>query len=774
MKSKSLNGKWTLYYAQSGEYQIDNYSEFEKYGIAHIEASVPGNVELDLSKAGVLPEDLFMGNSLIEDVRKIETWEWWYKTEFSSDDLDGNDVCLNFEAVDCYAEYYLNGEKIGESDNALIAHKFAVGGKLKENNTLIVHIRSTFLEEYKMDDPTVFTRSAYSDHMTQQVVSRRPPHSYSWDIMPRAISAGIWRGVTLENHDEYEIKEVSFVQKFFKEGFVQLCASVITNIPPKEYAYPKKVPILTMTAKCKDSYAERSDTMMFRSHGAFVIIDRPYYWWPKNYGEQDMYEITLTITDADDGHLLCSKTLYHGIRKLELLASPTVKDGDGRFAFKINDVEIYCQGTNWVPLSPYHSMDADRYEKALSLVEDCGCNIIRCWGGNVYEDTQFYDFCDRHGILVWQDFTMACNSYPQEEWFYEKMRKEATYIVKKLRNHPCIVLWSGDNENDQLLDATRINPNFNKITRVVLREVVELNDPTTPYIASSPYYSDKAYNDGIRDDYTLVSKLLPEVHVWGARDYYKAPYYTNQTASFISETGYHGCPSAESLKKFINPDKLYPNTDNDEWNFHSTHNMCEPFRIIMMNKQIIQLLGYLPDNLEDYVTISQFSQAEAKKFFVERMRMRRPHASGIIWWNMLDGWPQISDAVVDFYFDKKLAYYWIKQSQQPFVIMLDEIDAWGSKVIASNCTLENKKGTFKIYDADTNEILAEGDFELDKNCNKVISKVPLFFSEQKLLIIEWTLSDGTHGTNHYVAGCPKFDFETIKNKWIPKIKSIIN
>ena len=127
MKSKSLNGTWTLYYAESGKYEIENYAEFEKYGIAHIEATVPGNVELDLSKAGILPEDLFMGNSLIEDVRKIETWEWWYKTEFSKDDLDGNNVCLNFEAVDCYAEYYLNGEKVGESDNALIAHKIPVG-----------------------------------------------------------------------------------------------------------------------------------------------------------------------------------------------------------------------------------------------------------------------------------------------------------------------------------------------------------------------------------------------------------------------------------------------------------------------------------------------------------------------------------------------------------------------------------------------------------------------------------------------------------------------
>ena len=453
------------------------------------------------------------------------------------------------------------------------------------------------------------------------------------------------------------------------------------------------------------------------------------------------------------------------------MRADTTDDGDGRFAFKINDVEIYCQGTNWIPLSPYHSMDAERYERALSLVDDCGCNIIRCWGGNVYEDTYFYDYCDEHGILVWQDFTMACNFYPQEEWFYDKMREEAAYIVRKHRNHPCIVLWAGDNECDSGLDATGINPNFNKITRDVLREVVEVNDPTTPYLASSPFYSEKAFNK-IGRDYTKAYDVLPEVHVWGSRDYYKAPFYTKQTASFISESGYHGSASAESIKKFINPDKLYPNT-NDEWYFHSTQNMLGSHRIDMMNKQVVQLIGFLPDNLEDFVVISQFSQAEAKKYFVERMRLRRPHSSGIIWWNMIDGWPYVSDAVVDFYFDKKLAYYWLKQSQQPFVIMMDEINNWGSCVYASNCTLENKSGSYRIYDAETDETVAGGKFGVDANKNAEIGKVPVFYSEQKLFIIEWTLDDGTSGTNHYVAGYPKFDFEKIKNVWVPKIKETI-
>lgn len=767
MRKKDLNGIWTLYYAESGKYNIENYALFDMYDIPHIQATVPGNVELDLAKNKILPQDLFMGNSLIEEVRKIETWEWWYKTSFLADDLDGNEVYLNFEAVDCYADYYLNGEKIGESDNALIPHKFNVSGKLKENNTLIVHIRSTFIEEFKKNDPESFMMCPFTDHMINLVLTRKAPHSYSWDIMPRAISAGIWRGVTLENHDEYEISDIVFTPLFFKNDYFQLRAKVITNLPSSEFAYPKKAPILTMSAVCKDSKATRSDTMMFRSYGAVVEINKPYLWWPKNYGDQDMYDVTVSITDAETGKVLCEKTVKYGIRKLELI-NDEVPTNDGRFAFKINDTEIYCQGTNWVPLSAYHSMDAERYKTALDLVDECGCNIIRCWGGNVYEDTYFYDYCDEHGILVWQDFTMACNYYPQEEWFYDVIRKEAEYIVRKNRNHACIVLWSGDNECDQMISCgtVGIDPNYNKVTRVVLRDVVMANDPLTPYLPSSPYYSEKAFAE-MKKGKTIYESAT-EVHVWGSRDYYKAPFYVGQTASFISESGYHGSPSVESLKKFIHPDKLYPNI-NDEWSFHSTHNMCDPGRIHMMNKQIIQLIGYLPENLEDFVVISQFSQAEAKKFFVERMRLRRPHSSGIIWWNMLDGWPEVSDAVVDFYFDKKLAYYWIKQSQQPFVIMFREIDSWGSEVVASNCTLERKSGSYKIYDAETNEVCAEGRFDVGENENRNINKVQIFFSEQKLFIIEWTLDDGTKGYNHYLAGYPKFDFEKIKNVYIPKI-----
>ncbi len=771
MITQSLNGKWTLYYAETGEYTVDNYGDFDSVGIPHIDACVPGNVELDLSKAGILPEDLFMGNTLNEEARKIETWEWWYKTEFTPEKsmIEGNNVILNFEAVDCFAEYYLNGALLGTSENALISHKFDVTGLLEEKNTLIVHIRSPFVEVYKNDLPTMIYRNPSSTHISDVMV-RKAPHCYGWDIMPRALSAGIWRGVSLENHDSYEITDTYAFTYQFKDGgkYALVAINFNTNLDYTMFAYPAKPIYARAEMRCGDSVGKGEAKLWFKDSCVQVGLNNPKLWWPHGYGDPNLYDVTLKIEDSD-GNVLCSKEFKFGVRTVKLHKDEIANNLEGRFAFIINDVEVYCTGSNWVPLSPYHSMDADRYERALELFHDCGCNILRCWGGNVYEDHKFYDLCDKYGIMVWQDFTMACNWYPQDEWFYDVMREEAEFIVKKLRNHCSIILWAGDNECDEPSYVTHQDPALNKVTREVLPKVCEKFDMYRPYLPSSPYFSPKVFEAMLKDPSVTANKCSPEVHAWGPRDYFKAPFYTQTTASFISETGYHGCPNPESIKKFINPDKLWPYKNNDEWSYHSTDVQYKDHRIMLMHNHLIQLFGYVPDTLEEFAIASQISQAEAKKFFIERLRAERPHASGIIWWNMLDGWPQMSDAVVDFYFSKKLAYDYIKRSQAPFSIFLGEINGWGSKIYASNCTLKPISGKYKIYDADTDETKAEGRFYVDKNQNHIIGNVGLMFSEQKMLIIEWTLDDGTCGKNHYLAGFPPFNYEQYRHKWLSKI-----
>lgn len=771
MISQSLNGKWTLYYAETGEFTVDDYSKFDEYKIPSVPANVPGNVELDLSAAGVLPKDLFMGNVINEEVRKIETWEWWYKTEFTPDEgIIGDTTVLTFEAVDCFAEYYLNGALLGTSENALIAHKFDVAGLLKEKNTLIVHIRSPFAEVYKNNLPNMLYRNPSSTHISDVLV-RKAPHCYGWDIMPRALSAGIWRGVSLENHDSYEFSDVYAFTYQLKDGghFATVAINFDTNLDYKMFAYPAKPLYAKVEMRCGDSVGKGETQLWFKDSCVHAYLHNPKLWWPHGYGDPNLYDVKLWIEDSE-GNVIITKEFKFGVRTVKLHNDEYANNLEGRFAFIVNDVEVYCTGSNWVPLSPYHSMDADRYETALGLFHECGCNILRCWGGNVYEDHKFYDLCDKYGILVWQDFTMACNWYPQEEWFYDVMREEAEFIIKKLRNHCCIALWAGDNECDEPSYVTHQDPALNKITREVLPKVCEKFDMYRPYLPSSPYYSPKVFEAMLKDPAVTANKCSPEIHAWGPRDYFKGPFYTQTTASFISETGYHGCPNVESIKKFINPDKLYPYLNNDEWNLHSTDVQYRDHRVKLMHDHLIQLFGEVPDNLEDFAIASQISQAEAKKFFIERIRAERPHSSGIIWWNMLDGWPQMSDAIVDFYFSKKLAFDYIKRCQAPFSIFLGEINGWGSKIYASNCTLKPIGGSYKIYDADTGETKAEGRFWVDKNQNHVIGNIRIMFSEQKLFIIEWTLDDGTKGKNHYMTGFPPFSMKKYMNEWLPKIK----
>ncbi|MBR3893696.1 MAG: hypothetical protein IKJ35_00965 [Clostridia bacterium] len=473
---------------------------------------------------------------------------------------------------------------------------------------------------------------------------------------------------------------------------------------------------------------------------------------PKLEREPNVYDVTVQI--FRDGELIHEKKDSFGLRSIVLERTETTDGESGQFHFLINGVEILCKGSNWVPLDAFHSRDAERYDRALALVKDIGCNILRCWGGNVYEDHKFFDFCDRNGIMVWQDFAMACRIYPETERFKRLLTEEATAVIRKLRNHPSLILWSGDNEND-LNYREFDDPGKNVLTREVLPPAVHLNDPGRPYLAGSPYFSSELYQNHKSYDYA------PEFHLWGARDYFKSDFYKHSRAHFVSEIGYHGCPSLDSIRRFITPERVWPYQNNPEWILHSSDQNGKDSRVMLMEKQVIQLFGKLPETPEDYVLASQISQAEAKKYFIERIRVGRPQKTGIIWWNLLDGWPQMSDAVVDYYFTKKVAYGYIKRAQAPFAIIAGEIKDWKLPIYACNDTLTPRTGRFTVRDAESDEILWDADFAAAVNATTLIAKLPVFYSEHKLLIFEWSVGE-ERGINHYLCGYPPFDLETYR------------
>ena len=767
-----LNGNWKLYYAPEGENKLSSVFELENSGIPFVEATVPGNVELDLSAAGILPQDLFKGMNILK-AEEYESYEWWYEKTFTAPAAPGDEhkVVLHFGAVDCIADYYLNGEKIGESDNMFISQDFDVTDKIKynEENTLHVHIASAVLAGAKEDVEPNMARMEWNS-ATVDLNVRKAPHSYGWDIMPRAVSAGIWRPVELQYKKKYDFRYLYFKIAHIHGNVVGIHLIYDTDIQP-EYSF--KHFNVRIHGKCGDSefYKETTEVEMRRSGAGVIGFDVPdlKLWWPKHYGEPNLYDITVEFI-GQDGEVLISKTVRRGFRTVELRHSEIVEPG-GCFEFVVNGKRIMAVGTNWVPMDAYHSRDNSRYAKALAMADDLGCNIIRCWGGNVYEDHDFFDFCDEHGIMVWQDFAMACHIYPQHRKFMEKLEKEAEWVVKELRDHPSLVLWSGDNEIDSCVASQNVDPDTNRLTREVLPSVIARLDPFRPYIASSPYISSKAFNMG---DNRQGSQVYPEDHLWGPRDYFKSDFYLNAKAYFVSEAGYHGCPNRESIEKFIDEDFVWPYQNNRQWNLHSSdqrHNGCWDDRTMLMHRQVAQLFGVVPTDMDDYILASQISQAEAKKFFIEHMRAKMSRNGGMIWWNLVDGWPQMSDAVVDYYYSKKLAYDYIKRSQRGFIVMMDEMNSWNQSVITANSTPETVKGHVKVTDMDSGKVYFEKDFTAGPNCNTDLGNIGLMYSDKGMLLIEWELENGEKHFNTYLYGSPAFDLNKYKG-WLEKINSM--
>ena len=750
MQTINLNGEWTLYYYAPGEAAATPAALAA--GLPHVPATVPGNVELDLSRAGLLPEDLFFGTNLLL-AEKYEAYGWWYVKEFQLPAL-ASPCMLTLDGVDCFAAYYVNDIPVGTSANALVPVSLDVTNVVREGaNTLAVHIKPITEAVQNNAYGTFLSRFSFNLN-PESIYIRKPAHCFGWDIMPRAVSAGLWRDVRLEIGRSADFKELHLYTRYIRQGVAALRLCFDTDMP----LLPGKVPaVLRVEGRCGAHSFSFEQNVHFKAGQVSIKVKDPMLWWPYGYGDANVYDVVVTLTRAADGAVFTRRFRF-GIRTL-LLERTQYTTKKNLFRFIVNGVHVMCRGSNWVPLDAYHSRDKERLAEAMALVSDLHCNMLRCWGGNVYECDEFYHECDARGIMVWQDFAMACHIYPQDEAFQNAIAEEAAAVVKRLRNHACIALWSGDNENDIVMAFNEGNPDDNVLTRKVLPEVIKNHDAYRSYLPSSPYLTGEQYESG-------AYEYIGEDHLWGPRDYFKSIFYMRSNAAFISEIGYHGCPSVESLKKYIDEENLN-NINHPQWVLHSADQREDNRRINLLPRQIQQLFGSVPAGLDDFVMASQITQAEAKKFFIEHMRIGKPEKSGILWWNLLDGWPQISDAVVDYYFDKKLAYHYIKNSQAPFAIMVNEIEDWNRAAIASNDTLQAVSGCYSLRDGETGEVLLSGAFEIPPNENRTLGTVPAMYSTHALYLLEWETNLGK-GRNHYVCGHPPLDFARYQ-KWLPLI-----
>lgn len=781
----------------SGKLHFTTPEELVNSKLEVFDAKVPGNFELDLIKAGKLPEDIFAGTNILK-LQDLECMHLWYFTEYEiapeeeSGDAAGaraelaaarcpedHDAFLKFGGIDTVSEIYLDGELLGRTENMLIPHEFALGpsGTKPGKHTVVVHIIPVSVYVREFDMPAKCWGMKYTQ---DSLLVRKAPAMYGWDIMPRALSGGLWRPVTLTFKPRQRIRDPYLITASIWQNTAEL---VLKTGVDSDFDDMRDL-TLTIRGECKDgagktiSRFEHSDTLYSSNHVMQIHVDNAALWWPKNYGKPALYDVELVLTRTErDGcgerimnregkEVLDRVTFRHGIRTVELertsLAGP-----DGKFFFRVNGRKIFVLGTNWVPADTFPSRIDDYTIRGLELADDIGCNMIRCWGGSPYPSDVLYDYCDEHGIMVWQDFAMACGLYPDDERMCGLIREEAVSVVKALRKHPSLALWSGDNENDIFCQwrggaiegrlINQVDPNHNKLTREVIAGVVERYDGFRPYIPSSPYM----------DEEVFATKQLPsEDHLWGPRDYFKGEYYYNQSvAHFASETGYHGCPSPASLRRFISEGSINNRGDGQlctdpEWLVHSASMETDPgapfaYRVPLMTRQVERLFGDAPKDIETYALMSQISQAEAMKFFVEHFRIGKWYRSGIIWWNIIDGWPQISDAVVDWYGVKKLAYTYIKRSQQPFCLMCDEPGEDGLVTLAATSDLrDNVEVSYSVSDALTGEKVLFGNTKVAPDSVEKLAKFKALPGHFYLL--KWNSEGGSPDGSGAVKGLNHF------------------
>jgi beta-mannosidase len=352
--------------------------------------------------------------------------------------------------------------------------------------------------------------------------------------------------------------------------------------------------------------------------------------------------------------------------------------------------------------------------------------------------------------MVWQDFALACAIYPQTDDFARRMASEAQSVVPKLRNHPSLVLWAGTNEIDETHQWANlgVDPNTDRLSREVLPEVVRRLDPARPYLPSSPYRGPELVRQGNHE------RLKPEDHLWGPRDDFKGPYYVQSPAHFVSETGYHGCPERKSLEQMLDSGSVWPWQGNEQWltksvRGHPKVKGCQ-WRVGLMANQIRVLFDDVPETLDDFVLASQISQAEALKFFIERMRIGKWRRTGILWWNLRDGWPVISDAVVDYYNRKKLAYEYIRRVQADVCGICGEAQDERHVLAVVNDTLVAVEGGVTVRDAESGAMLMRAPYHVEPNGSAEVGRVAAPW-RSTMWLIEWTHKGGTF-QNHYLAG----------------------
>ena len=654
-----------------------------------IPAGVPGDIHLDLLAAGLIPDPFYGVN--YRDGMFAELSRWRYRTTFVPERglARMRRVELVFDGLDTFATVLLNGEEIATARNMWIPLRIDVSEKVKpgEENTLEVLFDSLFraVADDMAADDSPGTNAFFTPK--ERVYARKAQMGLGWDIAPRVCTCGIWRPVRLVGYSDGAIRDVRVRAALRDDG------SALVTIAVEAEAFAQKgewTATVDMGNGLKPIVLREIDSgpKPIVSGVGQVVIPDPRLWWTWDLGTAHLYDLAVSL--RRNGAEVESWSGRLGIREVKLhLTDP--ESGESRFYFTLNGRPTFILGTNWIPTDAiFARVTRERLSAAIDLAKELGCNMFRIWGGGIYEDPAFYDLCDELGILVWQDFMFACGIYPQNERFLAEVRAEAESVVRSLRNHPCLAIWAGDNECDCSYAWAGGDPEAylgNRVTREVLPEVCAALDPDRPYIPSSPF------NPSGKGDPNTDPE--GDIHIWSHNAPPRGLMYFADKSKLISEIGRIAPANLESIRRFLPESAQWPH-DNPVWDQHLGTIPTSDFRRRdRMDEALVNVLGAVPDSLEAYVERSQLLQAFCLSEWIQRARRRWPECGGILWWNLFDNWPQHSDAVVDYYFAKKIGYYAVRDASRPVMPSIAPVDG-GWEAWLLNRTDVPRHGTLTV------------------------------------------------------------------------------
>lgn len=765
-----LNGQWNL-----------RFTLPETQNQVEMLATVPGNVEIELEKQGYLtdcmPSDNVHATTAFDSVD-----DWTYSLTFDAPDFkDGWTRTLVFEGIDTIADIFLNGEKVYEARNMFVAHRISLQERLrKKDNELKVIIRSALnaAKEYNYD---IFSISRASTGYGGQTYLRKARHEWGWDNAPRLLTSGLYRSVYIESLPPERFSEIYLYTGKVMSDQVQLGIIWQFETPAKQWQDLQIRFILS--SKGNKIYDATHPIDFIRGAERFSVPrDAIELWWPRGFGEASLCDITIQMLRED--RIIAEWKDKWGVRTLRLERTENITDDDvGEFVFVVNNERVYINGCNWKPLDALHSRADAKVEKVLDLALDLNCNMVRIWGGGIYEDTPFFDYCDRNGIMVWQDFMFGCEFPPMDDWYCKLVEWEANAIVRKLRNHASLAVWCGDNEDDECLGWTHGNstilPSDNRITREILKNCVLKNDPYRSYIESSPYISDETMQERRTG---RVTHHQPEAHLYPPTMHY-AESLRACRSRLIGETGPIIINAMTDNERIFAREKgraerlwdvpLDPTLRN--LMMHQTDDYFQSWR--QTGKDLCKKWfgrDFIFKEWKDYCLAVNIICGDVFKDAIEYCRTNRWNKTGVIWWSLYDMWPMLFNySVVDVDFHKKMPYYWIKQSQQYFALLIVRREMNGKIALyTANDTLERHLGEYKITAYDeigSMRIVAVGAYDEVPNTSRMIQRLPEK-NTPELWIIEWS-EHGKKYYNHFVTGEKSYSFEAFR-AWTNRLNKL--